>query len=111
MLRRVPMRMLLGKLHGEGVGDGCKNDDPGGVQIDGYPKDFADAHSGLSRHVGSLREEGAANSLQGFMSLEFAAASWLLGSHYYNSPNSPKGQMIGRCCVCVATACLSYHKA
>ena len=51
LLRGAPARMLLLELYGERVGDGGKNDDPSGMKIDGYPEDFADAHSGALRHI------------------------------------------------------------
>ena len=51
LLGRGPARILLRELHGERVGDSGKNDDPCGMEKDGYPEDLADAHSGAWRHV------------------------------------------------------------
>jgi len=51
LLSGGPAGILLFELHGEGIGDGGKNDDPCGMQKDGYPEDFADAHSWALRHI------------------------------------------------------------
>lgn len=51
LLGRGPARILLRELHGERIGDSCKNDDPCRMEKDGYPEDLADAHSGAWRHV------------------------------------------------------------
>ena len=51
LLGRGPARILLRELHGERVGDSGKNDDPCGMEIDGYSEDFAQPHSGALRHI------------------------------------------------------------
>ena len=43
--------MLLQELFLQNVGDARKNDDPRGMKVDGYPEDFADAHSGALGHI------------------------------------------------------------
>jgi hypothetical protein len=43
MLGVRPTRMLLTELPGDDVSDGGKNENPGGVQIDGDAKNSADA--------------------------------------------------------------------
>jgi hypothetical protein len=43
MLGVRPTRVLLLELRGDDVGNGGKNENPGGVQIDGNPENFADA--------------------------------------------------------------------
>ena len=51
LLSRSPAGILLFELHGEGIGNGSENDDPSGMKINGYPKDFANAHSVALRHI------------------------------------------------------------
>jgi hypothetical protein len=64
-----PDWILLLELHGERIGDSRENDDPRGMEKDGYPEDFADPHSWALRHIEwSLKasrpplKEGKANS-------------------------------------------------
>jgi hypothetical protein len=51
LLSRSPEGILLLELHGEGIRNGGENDHPSRMKIDGYPEDFADAHSGALRHI------------------------------------------------------------
>lgn len=51
-----PRGVVVGKLLLENIGDAGKNDDPGGMEIDGYSEDFAEPHSGALRHIEVFRE-------------------------------------------------------
>ncbi len=43
MLRVRPKRMFLAELRGDDVGDGGKNEDPRGMEVDGNSENLADA--------------------------------------------------------------------
>src|SRR5271163_15651 len=51
LLGGVPDWILLLELHGERIRDRRENDDPRGMEKDGYSEDLADAHSGALRHI------------------------------------------------------------